>query len=69
VYQGGIALGASALRDVFTPTTIAALTAAGGVLILGIGFRLLDLAKVRVANLLPALLLAPITLAIVDRVH
>jgi uncharacterized membrane protein YqgA involved in biofilm formation len=69
VYQGGIALGASALRDVFTPTTIAALTAAGGVLILGIGFRLLDLAKVRVANLLPALLLAPVTLAIVDRVH
>ncbi|MDP9295436.1 MAG: DUF554 domain-containing protein [Actinomycetota bacterium] len=69
VYQGGIALGASALRDVFTPTTIAALTAAGGVLILGIGFRLLDLVKVRVANLLPALLLAPVTLAIVDRMH
>src|SRR2546430_4887024 len=52
VYQGGIALGASALRDVFTPATVAALTAAGGVLILGIGLRLLDLVQVRVAKLL-----------------
>jgi uncharacterized membrane protein YqgA involved in biofilm formation len=69
LYQGGIALGASSLRDVFTPTTIAALSAAGGVLILGIGFRLLDLVTVRVANLLPALLLAPVALAIVDRMH
>ena len=67
LYQGGIAIGASAMRDVFTPTTIAALTATGGILILGIGFRLLDVVKVRVANLLPALLLAPIALAIVER--
>ena len=69
VYQGGISIGASALRDVFTPTTVAALTAAGGVLILGIGFRLLDLVEVRVANLLPALVLAPVIVAIVVHWH
>jgi uncharacterized membrane protein YqgA involved in biofilm formation len=69
LYQGGVSIGASALSDVFTPTTIAALTAAGGVLILGIGFRLLDLVKVRVANLLPSLVLAPVALAIVERMH
>ena len=43
------------------------MSAAGGVLILGIGSRVLDLVKVRVANLLPALSLAPVALAIVDR--
>jgi uncharacterized membrane protein YqgA involved in biofilm formation len=69
LYQGGISIGASAMRDVFTPPTVGALTAAGGVLILGIGFRLLDLVKVRVANLLPALVLAPVALAIVEHVH
>ena len=69
VYQGAIALGASALRDIFTPTTVASLTAAGGVLILGIGFRLLDLVPVRVANLLPALVIAPVTFAIVMRMR
>ena len=69
LYQGGISIGASALRDVFTPTTVAALTAAGGVLILGIGFRLLDLVEVRVANLLPALVLAPVIVAIVVHWH
>jgi uncharacterized membrane protein YqgA involved in biofilm formation len=62
-YQRAIALGASALRDSFTPTTVAALTVAGGVLILGIGLRLLDLVPVRVANLLPALVIAPVTFA------
>jgi uncharacterized membrane protein YqgA involved in biofilm formation len=66
VYQGALAIGASAMRDVFTPTTVAALSATGGVMILGIGFRLLDLVRVRIANLLPALVIAPVALAIVD---
>lgn len=35
------------------------MTAAGGVLMLGIGLLLLDLKRIRVANLLPALILAP----------
>jgi uncharacterized protein len=68
LYQGALSLGASAVEGAFTPVTIAALTAAGGILILGIGFRLLELREVRVANLLPALVLAPVAMAIVDRV-
>ena len=44
---------------------IAAMTAAGGVLLLGIGIRLLQLKEVRVADMLPALAVAPLlTLAI-----
>jgi uncharacterized membrane protein YqgA involved in biofilm formation len=58
--QGSIAGGAFLLRDVMDGPTILAITAAGGVILLGVALRLLDLKPVRVANFLPALLLAPI---------
>lgn len=58
--QGGIALGAGTLDGVLTDPMIDALGAAGGILLLGIALRLLDLKQVRVANLLPAVALAPI---------
>ncbi len=58
--QGSIAGGAFLLRDVMDPPTILAITAAGGVILLGVALRLLELRPVRVANFLPALLLAPI---------
>lgn len=58
--QGSIAAGAFLLSDVMDAPTILAITAAGGVILLGVALRLLDLKEVRVANFLPALLLAPI---------
>jgi uncharacterized protein len=67
VYQGALTLSASWAAGVFSEAMVAALTAAGGVLILGIGLRLLELREVRVANLLPALVLAPVGIAIVER--
>ena len=60
VVQGGIAGGAFLLRDVMDPATILAITSAGGVILLGVAFRLLDLRPVRAASFLPALLLAPL---------
>ena len=60
VYQGGLSIAASAVTDVINAEEIAAITAAGGLLIIGIGLRLLELREIRVANLLPALLLAPL---------
>jgi uncharacterized protein len=60
VVQGGIAGLAFALRDVMDETTILAVTAAGGVILLGVALRLLELKAVRVASFLPALLLAPV---------
>jgi uncharacterized membrane protein YqgA involved in biofilm formation len=39
---------------------ISAMTAAGGVLLLGIGIRLLQLKELRVADMLPALVIAPL---------
>lgn len=64
VVQGGIALSASALSTSLTEAMIAAMNAVGGVLILGIGLRLLDLRQVRVANLLPAIVIAPAVVAV-----
>lgn len=60
VYQGvwtlaGVALGAS-----LNPIVLATISAAGGLLIAGLGLNLLDAARVRTGNLLPALLLAPL---------
>jgi uncharacterized membrane protein YqgA involved in biofilm formation len=63
VIQGGIAAMASGLEGVLTDPMIDALGAAGGVILLGIALRLLDLKEVRVANMLPAILLAPLFVA------
>lgn len=60
IIQGGIALGAGGLESVLTDPMVDALGAAGGVLLLGIALRLLDLKEVRVANMLPAIVLAPL---------
>ena len=40
--------------------TILAISATGGIILLGVALRLLDLKSVRVANFLPALVLAPL---------
>jgi uncharacterized membrane protein YqgA involved in biofilm formation len=45
---------------------IAELTATGGVVLLSIGLRLLELKQIRAANLLPALFVAPTAVAIMD---
>jgi len=57
--QGGLTLGAETLAGVLSDSMIADMTATGGVILLGLGLLLLDLAKVRAANMLPGLLFAP----------
>lgn len=59
VVQGTISLAAGLFDDVLVGEARAALTSAGGVLIIGISLKLLDLKDVRVGNFLPALVLAP----------
>jgi uncharacterized membrane protein YqgA involved in biofilm formation len=44
------------------------MTSAGGVLIIGIALRLLDLKDVKVGNFLPALVLAPLLVALVEAI-
>ncbi len=57
--QGGITLGAGLFEDILTGEPLAALTSAGGVLIIGISLKLLSIKDVKVGNYLPALLFAP----------
>jgi uncharacterized protein len=66
VYQGALSLSATALAGAFSDAMIAAMSAVGGILIIGIGLRLLSLRDVRVANLLPALVLAPAAVAALE---
>jgi uncharacterized membrane protein YqgA involved in biofilm formation len=65
VYQGGISLLAAQLNSVVTAEMMAEMTAAGGVILVAIAISsLLELKKIRVGNFLPALLLAPLIVAV-----
>ena len=66
VIQGAISLAAGLFEDVLTGTPLDALTSAGGVLIIGISLRLLEIKDVKVGNYLPALLFAPLIAALAD---
>ena len=60
VVQGGFTLLGVVLGDVLPPAHVSALTATGGLLLVGIALRLLRVRQVPVADLLPALLVAPL---------
>lgn len=61
VYQGGISLLAGQLDALVTPSMMNELTATGGVILLGLAISsLLEIKKVRVGNMLPALAIAPL---------
>lgn len=56
IYQGGITLFAAYFQEQATLLYINELTAAGGILLLGLGLSILDIKKINIVNLLPALL-------------
>ena len=68
VIQGGISLGAGLFEHILVGRPLDALTSAGGVLIIGISLKLLEIKDVKVGNYLPALVLAPAIAALVDAV-
>ena len=59
IYQGAWTLVGLFLGSVLQPYQIDAMTICGGLMLVGIGLRLLDIKKIAVANLLPALIIAP----------
>ena len=61
VVQGGISLSAGLFDSILAEGSeaLAALSSAGGVLIIGIGLKLLSITDVKVGNFLPALIFAP----------
>lgn len=65
VVQGSLTVLGAVLGSFLPLALVAALTATGGVLLLGVGLRLLAVKAVPVGDLLPALVAAPVLAAIV----
>lgn len=55
IYQGSITLLAGGLSTILTDTVINNMSAVGSLLIVGLGFNMLGITKIKVANLLPAI--------------
>lgn len=54
VYQGTITILSSFIKDFLTPEVIREMSAVGGVLIMGLGLSMLEIKKIKVGNMLPA---------------
>ena len=63
VVQGGLTLCAGIADRALTARMVDEISATGGVILLGLGLRLLDIKRVRVASFLPALVVAPLLVA------
>lgn len=59
-FQGSIVLLAQSLQPILTDSAIAEITCAGSLLILALGLNLIGLTKIKVANYLPAIVVAPL---------
>ncbi|HET7068728.1 MAG TPA: DUF554 domain-containing protein [Nocardioides sp.] len=60
VVQGAITAVGAVLGDVLPDAELAAITAAGGLMLVGVAFRLLRIREIAVADLLPGLAVAPL---------
>ena len=60
IYQGAIVLFASALEPVLTQEVIREISIIGGILIFSLGLNMLEIVKIKTANLLPAILIPPV---------
>ena len=57
IYQGAVTLLASSIKVLLTDAIVAEMTAVGSLLILGIGLNMVGATKIKVANILPAVLI------------
>ncbi len=60
IFQGSIALLAQFLSPVLSTAAINEITCVGSVMIMALGLNMLGITKIKVANLLPAILFAPL---------
>jgi uncharacterized membrane protein YqgA involved in biofilm formation len=64
VYQGGIALASLLIKNQLTPDIIREMSAVGSLLIAAIGFNFLGVKEIKIANLIPAIFIPWIYLAV-----
>lgn len=67
-FQGGLSLLASRVADPLHPVSLALMTIVGGIVLLGTAMTLLDLKKIRVADMLPGVFLPPLAVWVTERV-
>ena len=60
LYQGGLAVGASLFAGILSDLQLREMSAVGGLLLIGVGFRLLSIRDVKVADFLPAIIVSPL---------
>jgi len=58
IYQGLLTLLAAGVADYLTPQVVSYMSATGGLLIVGISMNIMEIKKINVANLLPAIFVA-----------
>jgi uncharacterized membrane protein YqgA involved in biofilm formation len=68
LYQGGLAIGASIFAGVLTELQLREMNAVGGLLLIGVGLKLLNIRDVKVADFLPAIVLSPLVVAAFGKV-
>lgn len=64
ILQGGLALAGSVLGNFMSDPMMNEMTAVGGLLLIGLSLVLLDIKRPRMANFLPALVIAPLIVAV-----
>lgn len=69
VVQGSLTLLGLAIGGVLPDAQLAAITATGGLLLIGVALRLLRIREIPVADLLPALLVAPLLVELAAALH
>lgn len=67
LYQGGITLCATFLSGILSQAVIADMTAVGSLMIVGLGLNLLEVTDIKIANLLPGILV-PVVLGLIGLV-
>ena len=63
LYQGGLAIGASLFAGVLSDLQLREMSAVGGLLLVGVGLKLLAIRDVKVADFLPAIIVSPLVVA------
>jgi len=66
-FQGGLSVLAYYVAEPLNDLSLALMTVVGGILLLATALLLLDIKKIPVANMLPAVFLPPVAIALVER--
>ena len=67
IYQGVMTLSASGLDAILNDRMVHEMSATGGIMVLGIGLKFMDVKPIRVGSLLPGLAIAPVLVALFAR--